>query len=666
MVVLDATIVNIALPSAQRALGFTTVDRQWVVTAYALSFGSLLLLGGRLGDLIGRKITFLTGALGFAAASAAGGAATTFGMLVAARAAQGAFGALLAPAALSILTTTFSDPRDRGKAFGVYGAIVGGGGAIGLVLGGILTEYLSWRWCLYVNLIFASLAGTGAVLLLGQQRGRTRTRLDLPGAALVSASMFCLVYGFSNAATHDWHTPSTYGFLAAGVTLLAAFALRQARAASPLLPPRVVLDRNRGGAYLAVLIVGAGMFGVFLFLTYYMQLSLHYSPVVSGVAFLPMIVMVVVSANLSNVVLLPRTGPKPLVTVGMLLAAGSLMWLTRIGLHSGYASAVLGPLMVAGLGFGLTMAPSMNTGTFGVAPQDAGVASATLNTGQQIGGSIGTSLLNTIFAGTVAHYLASHLSAASAVHGHPAPSLTEMSLIHGYTTVFWVGSAIFGAGAVICGTLLRSGPLRASGASAGPRGLRGLRGRPLRPGQPPSSRPPPLTSPPGRRSRMLAPTCEQRDQRSFLLQRAQPAMTGLIDGSLSTLAPIFAVAFATHRPHDALLAGLATAIGAGISMAFSEGLSDTGDLTGRGSPYSRGAITGFGTFLGGVLHTLPFLIPQYRAAVLLALAAIAFELVTLAWIRRRYFGTGFLRSFISITLGGAIIAAIGAALGSVS
>ena len=403
MVVLDATIVNIALPSAQRALGFSTADRQWVVTAYALAFGSLLLFGGRLGDLIGRKTTFLAGALGFAAASAVGGAATSFGMLVAARAIQGAFGALLAPAALSILSTTFSDPKERGKAFGVYGAIVGAGGAIGLTLGGVLTEYLSWRWCLYVNLIFAGLAVTGAVTLLRRQAPRGRSRLDLPGVALVSASMFCLVYGFSNAATRNWHTPSTYGFLAAGVALLATFAWWQARAAGPLLPPRVVLDRNRGAAYLAVLIVGAGMFGIFLFLIYYMQQTLGYSPVVSGVAFLPMIAMVVVAANLSNVVLLPRLGPKPLVTAGMLLAAGSMVWLTRIGLHSDYASAVLGPLMAAGLGFGFTIAPSMNTGTFGVAPQDAGVASATLNTGQQMGGSIGTSLLNTIFASTVAH-----------------------------------------------------------------------------------------------------------------------------------------------------------------------------------------------------------------------------------------------------------------------
>jgi EmrB/QacA subfamily drug resistance transporter len=470
MVVLDTAIMNIALPSAQRALGFTTVDRQWVVTAYALAFGGLLLFGGRLGDLIGRKITFLAGALGFAAASAVGGAATSFGMLVAARAVQGGFGALLAPAALSILSTTFSDPKERGKAFGVYGAIVGAGGAIGLVLGGILTEYLTWRWCLYVNVVFAALATLGAAVLLRHQRASTRPRLDLPGVALVSASMFCLVYGFSNAASHNWHTPSTYGFLAAGVALLAGFAFWQARAASPLLPLRMVLDRNRGGAYLAVFIVGVGMFGMFLFLTYYLQQTLGYSPVVSGVAFLPMIATVVVAANLSNVVLLPRVGPKPLVTAGMLLAAVSLAWLTRIGVHSGYASAVLGPLLLAGLGLGFTIAPSMNTGTFSVAPQDAGVASATLNTGQQVGGSIGTSLLNTIFTSAVASYLASHLSRATLVHGRPAPSLTAMALVHGYTTGFWVAAAIFGAGAVVCGALLRSGPLRSAERAAAPAG----------------------------------------------------------------------------------------------------------------------------------------------------------------------------------------------------
>ena len=471
MVVLDATIVNIALPSAQQSLGFSIVDRQWVVTAYALAFGSLLLFGGRLGDLIGRRYMFLTGALGFAAASAVGGAATSFGMLIAARAAQGVFGAFLAPAALSILATTFTDAKERGRAFGVYGAIVGAGGAIGLVLGGILTEYLSWRWCLYVNLVFAGLAVVGGVLLLRRhQPSHSKPRLDMLGVVLASAGMFCVVYGFSNAASHNWHTPSTWGFLAAGVALLAAFAVWQWRAASPLLPPRVVLDRNRGGAYLAVLIVGAGMFGIFLFLTYYLQQSLGYSPVITGVAFLPMIAMVVVSANLSNAVLMPRFGPKPLVTIGMLLAAAALVWLTRIGVDSGYAESVLGPLLVAGLGFGFTVAPSMNTGTYGIAPQDAGVASATLNTGQQIGGSIGISLLNTIFASSVAGYLASRLTPATLVHGHPAPSLAEHALVHGYTTGFWWTAGIFAAGALICGILLRRGPLSTPAPASAPAG----------------------------------------------------------------------------------------------------------------------------------------------------------------------------------------------------
>jgi EmrB/QacA subfamily drug resistance transporter len=466
MVVLDATIVNIALPSAQRSLGFSPVDRQWVVTAYALAFGSLLLFGGRMADLIGRKVTFLGGLIGFAAASAVGGAATSFGMLVAARACQGAFGAFLAPSALSILTTTFSDPKERGKAFGVYGAVAGGGGAVGLVLGGLLTEYLSWRWCLYVNLFFAGIAAVGGALLLKRVPSGRRPRLDVPGVILVSASMFCLVYGFSNAASHSWHAPSTYGFLAVGVVLLAVFAFWQTRAPHPLLPPRVVLDRNRGGAYLAVLIVGAGMFGIFLFLTYYLQLTLRFSPVVTGLAFLPMIAMVIISANLSNIVLMPRVGPKPLVTLGMLLAAVSLVWLTRIGPDSGYAAAVLGPLLVTGAGFGFTIAPSMNTGTFGVDPQDAGVASATLNTGQQIGGSIGTSLLNTLAASATAGYLASHLSPATLLAGRPSPTLITMSLVHGYTHAFWWSAGIFAAGAIVCGTLLRPGPLTRYAAPA--------------------------------------------------------------------------------------------------------------------------------------------------------------------------------------------------------
>ena len=287
MVVLDVTVMNIALPSAQRALQFTTADRQWVVTAYTLAFGSLLLLGGRLADLLGRKVTFLVGLLGFAGVSAIGGASVNFGMLITARACQGAFGALLVPSALSLLTTTFTEPKERGKAFGIYGAIAAAGGAIGLLLGGALTEYLSWRWTLYVNLIFAGVAFIGGVLLLERQRSQVKPRLDIPGVLLVSAALFCLVYGFSNAATHNWHTPSTWGFLAAGVVLLVLFAVWQTRARNPLLPPRIVLDRNRGGAYASMLLASSGMFGVFLFLTYYLQQTLAYSPVVTGFAILP-------------------------------------------------------------------------------------------------------------------------------------------------------------------------------------------------------------------------------------------------------------------------------------------------------------------------------------------------------------------------------------------
>src|SRR5580700_3126876 len=456
MVVLDLTVMNVALPSAQRALGFTTVDRQWVVTAYTLAFGSLLLLGGRLADLFGRKITFLTGLVGFAGVSAIGGASVNFTMLITARACQGAFGALLVPSALSLLTTTFSEPKERGKAFGVYGAIAAAGGAVGLLIGGTLTEYLSWRWTLYVNLIFAGVAFIGGALLLKRSPSPVKPRLDIPGVLLVSGGLFCLVYGFSNAATHGWHTPSTYGFLVAGVVLLVMFALWQGRAANPLLPPRVVLDRNRGGAYASMLIVSSGLFGVFLFLTYYMQQTLAYSPIVTGFAFLPIAGGIAVAANLSTIVLMPRIGPKPLVATGMLIAAGAMAWFSQLGAHTAYVDGVLGPLILTGIGLGMVIAPSINTGTFGVAPRDAGVASATVTVGQQLGGSIGVSLLNTIFAGAVASYITVHAASARLI-GRPA--LTGLALAHGYDTAFWWSAAIFASGALIGGSLLRRGPL---------------------------------------------------------------------------------------------------------------------------------------------------------------------------------------------------------------
>ena len=456
MVILDLTVMNIALPSAQHALHFTTVDRQWVVTAYSLAFGSLLLLGGRLADLLGRKVTFLIGLAGFAGVSAIGGASVNFTMLVTARACQGAFAAILVPSALSLLTTTFTEPKDRGKAFGIYGAIAAGGSAVGLLLGGTLTEYLSWRWTLYINLVFAGVAFVGGALLLPRHPSPVKPKLDIPGVVMVSTGLFCLVYGFSNAATHDWSTPSTWGFVTVGVLLLIVFAFWQGRARNPLLPPRVVLDRNRGGAYLSMLIAASGMFGTFLFLTYYLQQTLGYSPVVTGFAFLPITGGIAVAANLSTIVLMPRVGPKPLVATGMLVAAGAAVWLAQLGPHTAYVTGVLGPLVMTGVGLGMVIAPSINTGTFGVAPQDAGVASATVTVGQQLGASIGTSLLNTIFASAVASYLAAHIASARLIGRQ---SLTGLALAHGYDTAFWWTAGILVCGSIVAGILFRRGPL---------------------------------------------------------------------------------------------------------------------------------------------------------------------------------------------------------------
>src|SRR5580693_4520197 len=347
MVVLDATIVNIALPSAQHDLGFSNADRQWVVTAYSLAFGSLLLLGGRLSDLFGQRRMLIIGLTGFAAASALGGAATGFGVLVIGRAIQGAFGALLAPAALSTLAVTFSDPAERGKAFGVYGAIAGAGGAVGLLLGGVLTEYLSWRWCLYVNVVLAVIAVTGAVRLLTAYPRDPSVQIDWPGTALVATGLVAVVYGLSEAATKGWGAPTTLALLIAGVVLLAAFVLVERRVQHPLLPLAIILNRFRGGAYLAIGLSAIGVFGIFLFLTYYLQLTLAYSPVKSGLAFLPMIVMIVLASTTSSGVLMPRFGPRPLIPAGLVLVAGGMVLLaTQLGLHTSYPGQILPALLL--------------------------------------------------------------------------------------------------------------------------------------------------------------------------------------------------------------------------------------------------------------------------------------------------------------------------------
>ncbi len=440
MVVLDATIVNIALPSAQTDLGFSTDSRQWVVTAYALAFGSLLLLGGKLGDLFGRKWTFIAGLAGFSVASALGGLAPSFGVLVAARTLQGMFGALLAPSALSLLTVTFAGSPDRPKAFGIFGAIAGGGASVGLLLGGILTEALSWRWCLYVNLVIAIPTALVAFRLLVNQGDPDRPKIDIPGVLTASSGLFALVYGFSSAETRSWSAPATIISLAASVVLLTAFVLIERRASHPLLPLHIVRDRARGASYASILLAGAGVFGAFLFLTYFMQQNLGFSPLVTGVAFLPMTATIVVSSTTSQTKLLPRTGPKPLVIFGMAMGVIGMILLTRLTPTSSYATHVLPSLLILGIGMGTIFAPAFGTATLGVDRHEAGVASAMVNTSQQVGGSVGTALLSTVFATSAAAFAGSH------PHG---PGAQAAAMVHGYTTAFWWSAGLFAVGLLI-------------------------------------------------------------------------------------------------------------------------------------------------------------------------------------------------------------------------
>ena len=461
MVVLDSTVVNIALPSAQRSLGFPNGDRQWVVTAYALAFGSLLLVGGRLGDMYSRKRVFITGLAGFAVSSAIGGAAVSFEMLVAARALQGAFGAILAPSALGTLVSTFTDPRERGRAFGVFGSVAAGGGGVGLILGGVLTQYLSWRWTLYVNLVFAVIAVAGALAYMRSSRPASRPRMDWPGAVLACAGLFLIVFGFSHAETAGWTAGLTIGSLVLGLALLAAFVVAERRSSHPLLPLHVILDRTRGGSYVAVGLSGIAIFGIFLFLTYYLQEVKGYSPVTSGLAFLPMIGCILLSSNVSSIVTLPRLGPRVLITTGMLLGAGAMTYLTQLTVTSSYAGGVLPALLILGLGFGMIFAPAINTATAGVRRQDSGVASALVNTMQQVGGSIGTALLSTIALTATTSYLAAH---------HTGPLAPAIAATHGYTVAFAVSAGIFGLGVILAIVLLpsrqRLAELRAAAAAA--------------------------------------------------------------------------------------------------------------------------------------------------------------------------------------------------------
>ena len=458
MVVLDATIVNIALPSAQRALHFSSSDREWIVTAYALAFGSLLLLGGKLGDLFGRKWTFIAGLCGFAIVSAIGGLAQSFGMLVAARALQGMFGALLAPSALGLLTVTFAGSSARAKAFGIFGAIAGGGASVGLLLGGALTQILSWRWCLYVNLVIAVPTAIFALRLLVNHSDPDRAGIDLPGLLAASAGLFALVYGFSNAETSSWSDPITIVALAASAILLTGFVALERRVQHPLLPLHIVWDRARGGAYATIALAGSAVFAVFLFLTYYMQDDLGFSPLKTGLGFLPMTVMIVLTAVTVQTRVLHRTGAKPLVMTGMTLGLIAMILFTRLTPDGAYATHVLPGLVLTGLAMGCVFAPAFSTATLGVQSADAGIASAMVNTSQQVGGSVGTALLSTIFASAAASYASGHLKAAG---------LAGAASVHGYTTAFDWAAAIFGLGLLVALVILPTdGAARARTAQA--------------------------------------------------------------------------------------------------------------------------------------------------------------------------------------------------------
>jgi len=449
MIVLNNTVMNIALAPMQIELGVSNADRQWVVTSYALAFGSLLLLGGRLADLIGRRRALLLGLGGGGIAALFGGAADSFTVLVTARAAQGAFAALSAPAALSLLTESFAAHRGRATALGVFSAIVASGATVGLLVGGLLTQYAGWRWCLNISAAIALVAVVGAVVLLPAPHNSARPRVDLPGALTVSLGLMSLVYGFGVAATAGWSSPRVVATIAGGVVLLVGFVLLQRRAANPLLPLRVVRDRDRGGALLTLFIVAAGMFATTLFTTYFLQRTAGLSPVVTGLAFLPMVALIVAASTTVPSTLLPRLGPKPLIAGGLLLGAGALTWLSRITVDTTYAPGVLGPLMILGLAVGTVNAASINTATKGVEPDDVGAGSAIVNTMPQVGGAMSIALLSTV---------AATVTASSLAPGPVGPLASQTAAVSGYGAALSCAAVLFLFGAVVCGPMIRRRP----------------------------------------------------------------------------------------------------------------------------------------------------------------------------------------------------------------
>lgn len=444
MLVLDSSIMNIAIPSAQIDLKITDQNTQWIITAYTLAFGSLLLLGGRIGDYVGRKKIFIIGLIGFASASALGGIAINQGMLFGARALQGVFGALLAPASLAIISETFTVPKERAKAFGVIGAISGGGAAIGLITGGVLTQYATWGWCLGVNTPIAIGAAFLAIKFVHESKAQGDKSYDIPGAITATAGLFALTYGFSQAATpgKGWSSSSTLTYLIAAAAFLITFIVIESKVKNPLLPLRVLTDRNRGGSYLGSLVVGAGLFSMFYFLGLYLQKFLGFSALEAGFAFLPFTAGIIIFAGIASQ-LLPKVGPKRLMVPGLIAAGIGLLLLTRITPETSYLTHVVPSLLIMSSGMALVFIPLTSTSLHAVSSHDTGVASAMVNTSQQIGGSLGTALLSTVaVTASTSYAVANKILPTDTVGGGFAAT-------HGFTVSFRVGAALLFVGAIV-------------------------------------------------------------------------------------------------------------------------------------------------------------------------------------------------------------------------
>jgi EmrB/QacA subfamily drug resistance transporter len=446
MVILDVAIVNVALPSIKSDLNFSQTNLQWVVSAYAIMFGGALLLGGRLADLLGRRRLFITGLALFAASSLLCGLAWSESSLIAFRAVQGLGGALLAPAALSLLMTRFAEGRDRNLALGIYGAASGSGAAVGVLLGGVLTSYLSWSWIFFINVPVGVAAIALAPLLLQESRADvTHRHFDFPGAASITAGLMLLVYAMTRATSDGWGSGSTLALLAGAAALVLAFVAIELRSPSPLLPLRIFRSRTLSAANAAMAIVGAVAFSEFFVLTLYLQDVLHYSAVMSGAAFAGFALSVVVLSNVAQVIV-GRFGVRPTLTAGLLLSAISVAWLTQLPVDGHYFWNLFPAFVLGGAGMGLSFVPVTIASLTGVERSDAGVASGLINTSRQIGGAIGIAAISAVAASSTSNY----------VHAHSVAATSGAALDHGFQTALYALTGLLLIGALIAVTFVRS------------------------------------------------------------------------------------------------------------------------------------------------------------------------------------------------------------------